>query len=159
MDCDELIDELLSVQSADDRAPLACSRASARMAATQHVQGQEVCAQGLRKHRERLAALVGGGQAKQFLGKAFTVDQIDALDDAEIVKLYARYEARLGAAMTKTLGSAALLLYAGVASMFFFQSKTNQRLLLTSRPTRLSGMHLTVLPSSSTTVMACSWHR
>ena len=35
------------------------------------------------------------------------------------MKLYARYEARLWAAMTKTLGSAALLFYAGVASMFF----------------------------------------
>ena len=158
MDCDELIDELLSAKSANDRAPLACSRASAGTAATPDVQGQEVCAEALRKHRERLAALVGGGQAKQYLGKAFTVDQIDALDDAEIVKLYARYEARLGAAMTKTLGSAALLLYAGVASMFF-PSKTSQRLLLTSRPTRLSGMHLAVLPASSTTVMACSWHR
>ena len=64
-------------------------------------------------------ALVGGVQAKQYLGKAFIVDQIDALDDAEIVKLYARHEARLGAAMTKTLGSAALLLYAVVASMLF----------------------------------------
>ena len=82
------------------------------------MQGQAVCAQALLKHRERLAALVGGGQAKQYLGKAFTVDQTDALDDAEIVKLYARYEARLGAAMTKIRGSAALQLYAGVASIF-----------------------------------------
>ena len=65
--------------------------------------------QALRKHRERLAALVGGGEAKQYLGKAFT---LEALDDAKIEKLYARYEARLGAAMTKTLGSAALQLYA-----------------------------------------------
>ena len=32
--------------------------------------------------------------------------------------MYARYEARLGAAMTKTLGSAALQLYAWVAAMF-----------------------------------------
>ena len=37
--------------------------------------------------------------------------------------------------------------------------KTSQRLLLTSRPTRLSGIHLAVLPASSTAVMACSWHR
>ena len=59
MDCDELSDELLSAQSADDRAPLAYSRASAGTAATADVQGQEVCAQALRKHRERLAALVG----------------------------------------------------------------------------------------------------
>ena len=68
----------------------------------------------------------GGGQAKQYLGKSFTVDQIDALDDAEIQKLYARYEARLGAAMTKMLGSAALQLYAEVASMFFPIPAENQ---------------------------------
>ena len=166
IDCDELIDELLSAQSADDKAPLACSRASAGTAVTPDVQGQEVCAQALeraqvlQKHRERLAALVGGGQAKQYLGKAFTVDQIDALDDAEIDKLYVRYEARLLAVMTKTLGSAALQLYAGVASMFSqSRPKTSQCLLLTSRQTRLSGMHLAVLPESSTTVMACSRHR
>ena len=124
MDCDELIDELLSAQSADDRAPLACSYASAGTAATPDVQGQEVCAQTLQNHHERLAASAGGGQAKQYFGKAFTVDQIDTLDDAEIVKLYARYKARLGAAMTKMLGSAALQLHAGGggggrASMFF----------------------------------------
>ena len=56
-----------------------------------------------------------GGRAGQYglvvSGKAFTTDQIDALDNTEIEKLYARYEARLGAAMT-------LQLYAGVASMF-----------------------------------------
>ena len=70
MDFDELIDELLSAQSAGT-------------VSTPDVQGQEVCAQALRKHRERLAALVGGGQAKQCLGNAFTVNQIDALDGAK----------------------------------------------------------------------------
>ena len=45
-------------------------------------------------------------------GKAFTADQIDAPDNSKIEKLYARYEARLVAAMTKTLG------YAGIAAMF-----------------------------------------
>ena len=35
------------------------------------------------------------------------------------MKLYARYEERLGAAMTKTLGSEAIQVYVGVASMFF----------------------------------------
>ena len=40
--------------------------------------------------------------------------------------MYARYEARLGAAMTKTLGSAALQLYAGVASMFLPIPAENQ---------------------------------
>ena len=76
----------------------------------------------MQKHRERLAAIAAGGQAEQYglvvRGKAFIADQIDALDNSEIEKLYARYETRLGAAMKKTLGSAALQLYAGVAAMF-----------------------------------------
>ena len=68
-------------------------------------------------HRDRLAALAAGGQAKQYLGTAFTVDQINSLKEEEVEKLHARYEARLGSAMTKTLGQAALQLYAGVASL------------------------------------------
>ena len=59
-------------------------------------------------------------------GKAFTADQIDALDNTEIEKMCARYEARLGAAMTKTLRSAALQLYAGVASMFLLIPAENE---------------------------------
>ena len=60
------------------------------------------------QHRERLAALAAGGRARQYLGKALSVDQVDNMDDEEVEKLYGRYEARLGAAMTKTLGAAAL---------------------------------------------------
>ena len=41
---------------------------------------------------------------------AFTADQIDTLDNTKIEKMYARYEARLGAAMTK--------IYAGTVAMF-----------------------------------------
>ena len=70
------------------------------------------------KQRTRLAALASGGQAKQYLGKTLTADQVDAMEDEEIEKLYARYEARLGATMTKTLGQAALQLYVGLASRF-----------------------------------------
>lgn len=69
-------------------------------------------------HRERLASLAAGGQTKQYLGKEMTTDQIDSLDDDAIEKLYTRYEARLGAAMTKTLGQSALQLYSGLVSMF-----------------------------------------
>ena len=58
--------------------------------------------------RERLATIAAGGQARQYLGKAWTVEEIDALGDDEVGRLYARYEARLGACMTKTLGQAAL---------------------------------------------------
>ena len=76
----------------------------------------------VQKHRERLAAIAAGGQDWQYglvvSGKTFTADQIDTQDNTEIEEMYARYEARLGVAMTKTLGSAALQLYARVAAMF-----------------------------------------
>ena len=49
---------------------------------------------------------------------ALTASHIEELDDSEIERLYNPYEARLGVAMTKTLGSAALQLYAGMVSMF-----------------------------------------
>ena len=71
----------------------------------------------VQKHRERLPELAVGGQARQYglavRGKSLTADQVDTLDDSEVKRLYARYEARLGAVMTKTQGSAALKLYAG----------------------------------------------
>ncbi|MCU7846331.1 MAG: hypothetical protein KZQ93_21050 [Candidatus Thiodiazotropha sp. (ex Monitilora ramsayi)] len=125
MDCDELIDGLLAAQDSGGE-PVATQdqeEPSRSRGPSERAQAQ----------RERLAALVAGGKAKQFLGNAAgtaTVDQIDALDDAEIEKLYARYEARLGAAMTKTLGSAALQLYAGVASMFLPIPAENQPALI-----------------------------
>ena len=68
-------------------------------------------------HRVRLAAIASGGQARHYLGKALTAEQIDAMADHEIEMLYTRYEARLGASMTKTLGQAALQLYTYVASL------------------------------------------
>ena len=58
--------------------------------------------------------------------KALTASHIEELDDSEIERLYAHYEARQGAAMTKTLGSAALQLYAGVVSMFLPIPAENQ---------------------------------
>lgn len=113
---DELIDELLEAEGAAGGAAQTESMtvpAPADPAGRAHV----VDASARQQHRERLAALAAGGQAKQYLGRAWTVEQIDSLSEDEVEKLYARYEARLGAAMTKTLGQAALQLYAGVASM------------------------------------------
>ena len=59
-------------------------------------------------------------------GKALTASLIEEIDDSEIERLYARFEARLGAAITKTLGPAALQLYAGVISMFLPIPSENQ---------------------------------
>jgi len=52
-----------------------------------------------------------------FKGHAVTPERIDAMEDAEIEDLHARYEARLGAAMSKSLGSSLLHMYASMASM------------------------------------------
>ena len=123
MDCDELIYELMWVEEQrqgigaglDEGAPQAAAPAGGTAATPDAPQGQEE--ERVQKHLVQLDAIAAGGQAGQYLlvvrGKAFTADQIDALDDTEIEKMYARYAARLGAAMTKTLGSAALQLYAG----------------------------------------------
>ena len=43
-----------------------------------------------------------------FKGQTVTTERIDAMEDAEIEELHARYEARLGAAMSKSLGSSLL---------------------------------------------------
>ena len=111
---DELLDELLDTF---DVSPVTSLQQSSDMPS-----GAE------QKHRDRLAALAAGGQAKQYglvvRGKALTADQIDLLDEDEVEKLYSRYEARLGAAMTKTLGQAVLQIYSKVASRFLpFQNQ------------------------------------
>ena len=77
----------------------------------------------LQRMRARLAALACGGQARAALGNSFkgrplTSERVDAMEDTEVEELHARYEARLGAAMSKSLGSSLLLLYANVASKF-----------------------------------------
>ncbi|GFR75264.1 hypothetical protein ElyMa_002183200 [Elysia marginata] len=80
--------------------------------------------------REKLATIAAGGQAKQYLGKNWTVEEIDSLSEEEVGKLYARFEARLGAAMTKTLGRAVVQLYVVVASMALPIPPENRELLM-----------------------------
>lgn len=117
MDCDELIDSLLAEQgtSSNKNAETTTTTREQEMPVEPSCPRESLPSNV--KHRERLAALAAGGQAKQYLGKIYTAEQIDGLNDAEIEKLYSRYEARLGTAMTKTLGCAALQIYAGVVSM------------------------------------------
>ena len=85
--------------------------------------------QGLEHKRERLAALAIGGQARQYLGRSLTADSIDAMAQEDIERLYTRYEARLGAMMTKTLGQAAIQLYASVVGSVLPIPPQNQSLL------------------------------
>ena len=114
---DDLLDGLLAEETTAAVAPLQSTTAA---------QPQPTTA----AKRERLATIVAGGQARQYLGKAWSAEEIDALGDDEVGKLYARYEARLGAAMTKTLGRAAIQLYTSVVSMFLPIPPENRQPLL-----------------------------
>ena len=63
------------------------------------------------KKRERLSAVVVGGNSKKYLGKELLLSDIDSMKSEQINKLYCKYEARLGASMTKTLGNSFINLY------------------------------------------------
>lgn len=71
------------------------------------------------KKRERLSAIVAGGGSKQYLGKDLQMSDIDTMTSEQINKLYCRYEARLGASMTKTLGNSFINLYVMGVSKYF----------------------------------------
>ena len=69
--------------------------------------------------RERLLSIVAGGGSKQYLGKDLQLSDIDTMTSEQINKLYCRYEARLGAIMTKTLGNSFINFFVmGVSSYF-----------------------------------------
>ena len=80
-----------------------------------------------------LAALAAGGQARHFAlteqGRPVTAERIDNMSDDDVNKLYARYEARIGAAIAKTLGTAALQIYTMAASTFLPIPPENQHKL------------------------------
>ncbi|KAI0211580.1 hypothetical protein LSAT2_003589 [Lamellibrachia satsuma] len=79
----------------------------------QQVAYKTVPARADAKKRELLAALTVGGQAEQYLERSVAADQVEIMTDEEVEQLYARYEARLGAAMTNTLKTATLQFYTG----------------------------------------------
>ena len=145
MDCDELIDEMLSCsagtaekQRYDGTAGDSLASPDACSGGGHEVTGQSrqhpAAPDRVQNYCERLASVAAGDQAGRYgllaHGKALTACHIKELDDSEIERLYAHYEARLGAAMTKTLGSAALQLYAGMISMFLPIPADNQPWLI-----------------------------
>ncbi|CAC5387585.1 unnamed protein product [Mytilus coruscus] len=71
------------------------------------------------KKRERLSSVVAGGNSKQYLGKELQLSDIDKMTPEQIDKLYCKYEARLGASMTKTLGNSFINLYVMGVSKYF----------------------------------------
>ena len=71
------------------------------------------------KKRERLSTIVAGGKSKQYLGRELQMSDIDKMTTEQINKLYCKYEARLGASMTKTLGNSFINLYVMGVSKYF----------------------------------------
>ena len=125
--------------------------------------------------RERLAAVAAGGQAKQYLGRLTTAEQVGNLTEEEIEKLYAGCEARLGAAMTKTLGATALQLYATAANALLPIPSESQKMLVaeleedpfvehalstaTCDLYHRYGMYLAPLTAAVTTAKHCKFRR
>ena len=69
--------------------------------------------------RERISAIIAGGGSRQYLGRELQLSDIDKMTPQEVDKLYCRYEARLGASMTKTLGNSFINLYVMGVSKYF----------------------------------------
>ena len=64
------------------------------------------------KRYDRLSAVVAGGNSKKYLGKEYTMTEIENINVNEREKLYSRYEAKLGREMISSLGSSIISLYA-----------------------------------------------
>ena len=62
------------------------------------------------KMKERLVHVVASGKSKDYFGKPYSTNEIENLDEKELTKLYARYEAVLGGLITKTLKITCVLL-------------------------------------------------
>ena len=69
--------------------------------------------------RERLSAIIVGGGSRHYFGRDVQLTYLDKMTPQEIDKLYCRYEARLGASMTKTLGNSFINLYVMAVSRSF----------------------------------------
>ena len=69
--------------------------------------------------RERISAIIAGGGSRQYLGRELQLSDIDKMTPQELDKLYCRYEARLGASMTKTLGNSFINLCVMGVSKYF----------------------------------------
>ena len=63
------------------------------------------------KMKERLIQVVAGGKSKDFLGKMYSTEDIEKLDEKDLAKLYARYEAVLGGQITASLKEHMLTAY------------------------------------------------
>jgi len=108
MDCNELLLQVMEEERpADTASP-----------PTAPIPIETVSSRDINHKRTRLAALAAGGQAKlTFKGHLVNTERVDTMTDTEVEEVYARYEARLGAMMTKSLDASLLRLNASAASI------------------------------------------
>ena len=67
-------------------------------------------------HRNRIAAAIAGGNSQYYFGKIIL--DADKLSIKDVEKYYAKYDQKLGADMTKSLGRTAIEMYSRIFSMF-----------------------------------------
>ena len=63
-------------------------------------------------YKDRLCAIVSSGDSKKYLGKEYTIKDIEALSPAEQEKLFQRYQIKFGREVVTTVGQSILSLYA-----------------------------------------------
>ena len=68
------------------------------------------------EEKEVVRKVIVTGGAKTYLGKELTCEQLDQLPPAEVSKYYNRYLIKVGANMSKNLGSALIKLYSNIAN-------------------------------------------
>ena len=61
--------------------------------------------------RQKLIKCVPTGNSQQYLGKAFTEEQVNKLSAEEVDKLFSTYEAKLKGQMVKSLGKSIIRMY------------------------------------------------
>ena len=63
-------------------------------------------------YKDRLCAVLSSGDSKKYLGKEYTIKDIEALSPAEQEKLFQRYQIKFGREVVTTVGQSILSLYA-----------------------------------------------
>ena len=68
--------------------------------------------------RERLIGVAVVGKSKEYLGKSITSYEIESLDQKELRKLYARYEAHMGGVATNAMKKHIVKTYINLVELF-----------------------------------------
>ena len=148
MDCNELLAQLMEEERPADTAPPPTAPIPI-----------ETVSHDINRKRARLAALASGGQVKlTFKGLLVNTERVDAMTDTEVEEVYARYEACLGAMMTKSLGASLLRLYASAASILLPLPPERQLALVADleKDPFVSSAKLALPAVSFSSAMACS---